>query len=61
MPSDRTEPLSDSRRTYRCNVCGREDVWGDGWSWYGTRFGEQWTDPELVVCSDDCKKASRIG
>ena len=46
-------------KVWRCSHCGKEDVWRDGWEYFGTlecrvcsREGV-----EAVVCSDACRAA----
>jgi hypothetical protein len=48
-----TRPL-EGRKLHRCDVCGRLDVWDDGWSCYGPMEPE-FVDDLLKVCSDACR------
>ncbi len=49
--------LDFRRRVWECNVCQALGNWGSGWAYYG-RIDE----PDLVVCSDDCRaRAIRDG
>lgn len=43
------------RVVWRCSHCGKEDIWGDGWKYFGPiecRCGA--TGVRAVVCSDKC-------
>jgi len=43
------------RRSYKCDGCGREGLWDDNWSFYGS-IGHQETCPADLptACSDQC-------
>lgn len=40
-------------KTWRCAQCGKLEIWGPGWSWYGSHL-----EMEFVVCSEACRVAS---
>lgn len=46
-----------ARRRYRCDACGRVDVWGPDWSFFGSIILEE-TCPDLLphVCSEACRE-----
>lgn len=39
-----------SGNIHRCTICGRHDVWGPEWTWFG-KIDEE---PKLRTCSRDC-------
>lgn len=46
------------RRRWTCDGCGRIDVWGPGWQWFGAlsdkRTGRE-PAIEHIICSAECK------
>lgn len=46
-------------RVWRCSHCGREDVWRDGWEFYGSYECLVCSAPRVlaVTCSDACRAA----
>lgn len=54
-------------KSWKCDGCGRVDLWGPSWSWYGSyaevedaAHGEV-ADAIRVACSDGCRdKALRV-
>lgn len=51
-----------NRRLWKCAECGRVDVWGPGWAWYG-RYGKRHEDEyqiSRVVCSEKCRKGEPL-
>lgn len=46
-------------RVWRCSHCGKEDVWRDGWTYYGAVECLNCSQTEVlaVVCSDACRDA----
>jgi hypothetical protein len=46
--------------SYRCNCCGKEELWNDGWAWYGSyrdleNQGMKNAEPVLFMCSSLCR------
>jgi hypothetical protein len=41
---------------WRCSHCGKEDVWRDGWQYYGPVecLGCGGSGARAVLCSDEC-------
>ena len=54
---------SDGRRIWTCAACGKRDVWGDEWRWFG-RYGmhKDWEEHiiERVVCSAACAGTDEV-
>lgn len=53
---------TDGRELYRCDCCGRVDVWDDGWAWHGSYrqiddFGMKDVAPIMTICSPECRIA----
>lgn len=46
---------TQARRLYQCDCCGKTDVWGDTWAWYGSWRAMDDGDPLLTICSADCR------
>lgn len=48
------------RKLYRCDGCGRWDVWGPGWTWFSTGPPNKHSDPEpeFYACSSECRRKS---
>lgn len=46
-------------RVWRCSHCGREDVWRDGWQYFGPLecLGCGGVGARAVLCSDACRRA----
>ena len=46
-------------QVWRCSHCGKEDVWRDGWEYFGTlECRVCWkAGVEAVTCSDACRMA----
>ena len=46
-------------KVWRCSHCGKEDVWRDGWQYWGSIECRACWAPEVfaVMCSDACAKA----
>lgn len=40
--------------TYKCDICGKIDQWGDTWSWWGSLL-QQENVPVPTVCSKTCE------
>jgi hypothetical protein len=56
MPIIRTE----ARRLYKCDCCGRSDVWSDSWAWFGSfkqldDEGMKGVKPVMTMCSAECR------
>lgn len=56
MPIIRTE----ARRLYRCDCCGKTDVWSGSWAWYGSYKqlddeGMKGVAPVMTMCSPECR------
>lgn len=56
MPIIRTE----ARRLYQCDCCGKTDIWGDDWAWFGSYrqledVGMEGVKDVTVICSADCR------
>ena len=46
-----------TRQRWVCDACGKVEVWGPGWSWFGSyRDLEDGTDVP-TWCSDQCRPA----
>lgn len=46
------------RWLWRCSGCGKQDFWGQGWTWFGCwadRTRAHLQHVEWVACSDECK------
>lgn len=50
MPIIRTE----ARRLYRCDCCGKTDIWSDGWRWFGSYRQLDEDEPVMTMCSAEC-------
>jgi hypothetical protein len=46
-------PSPPSGRNHQCDVCGKVDVWGPSWSWYGA-IDDEWAPK---ACSAECALA----
>lgn len=56
MPIIRTE----ARRLYRCDCCGKTDVWDANWAWHGSYKqleddGLRDVKPVITICSAECR------
>ena len=47
-------------REYTCDVCGKNDVWGDGWSRYGNIRDEDDGHQMPIACSEKCAPAAKL-
>ena len=43
-----------SGKLYQCSACGKENIWGPTWSWYGSLADLEYGRPTLKFCSDTC-------
>lgn len=43
-----------SGRIHKCNACGKEDIWGPTWSYYGSYRQVEEELPVYKACSDEC-------
>lgn len=43
-----------SGKVHKCTVCGKEDIWGPTWSWYGSYADLEEGRVALRFCSDAC-------
>ena len=41
---------------HKCTVCGIKDVWGAGWSWYGSWKLLEDGKPITRCCSEKCRQ-----
>jgi hypothetical protein len=39
---------------HTCGACGKQDIWGLGWSWYGSYRDQDDGLPIFKACSDAC-------
>lgn len=51
---------SEARRLYQCDYCGKQDVWGNDWAWFGSYkqlddYDSLKGNDVLVMCSADCR------
>lgn len=58
-----TEPIElvdDAQpvRLWTCDVCGRQDVWGDDWQSYSSINIEENCGHRVVTCSRVCRESS---
>lgn len=44
----------NGRRLHRCCICGHFDVWGKGWTWYGSFNDLDNAVPVAKLCSKLC-------
>jgi hypothetical protein len=60
---DLTTPKLIPPRVWTCGQCGRQDVWGPGWVWFGDLGGDLLReDPvRFVACSKECARQSPWG
>ncbi len=42
-----------------CDTCGKQELWNDNWSWYGSWNDEEDGKPLIFACSDACKQPVR--
>ena len=54
-PDEPQEP-----RRYTCDVCGKNDVWGAGWSRYGNIRDEDDGHQMPIACSKKCAPAAKL-
>ncbi len=44
-----------ARNKYKCDICGKIDFWGDGWSRYSSgALDDCCPDEAPTTCSDEC-------
>ena len=44
-----------NKKVHTCSTCGKQDIWGEGWQWYGS-----WKDIDdgkeiTKTCSTECR------
>lgn len=50
-----------ARTEWKCDICGKVDFWGEGWSQYSSLLIDE-TCPQdaLTTCSDACKDDAEL-
>lgn len=48
-------------RLHICSVCGKVDVWGRTWEWFGSEVDVDEGRPITKVCSEACKRKAPRG
>lgn len=45
-----------ARNVYKCDACGKRDIWGNGFVWLGSLLLEE-NEPDALIhaCSDECR------
>ena len=46
-----------SASVWKCDECGNEGVWADGWQWYGSYRDQDDYGIFLTFCSNKCARA----
>lgn len=41
-------------RVHTCSACGKQEVWGPTWAWYGSYKQMDNDEPLFKACSDAC-------
>lgn len=59
LEDDEGPPEPPSGRIHECVTCGKQDVWGPTWLWYGSYrqledFGLPGVEPIFKACSIEC-------
>lgn len=56
-----TMKVEQGKRLWMCDGCGRTDVWGESWQWYGSLkdLDDSAWERMAIACSDQCRSAAR--
>ena len=49
------EIKTNSKRLYKCDVCGKVENWNNEWQWFGSYKDQEDGKPILYVCSVKCR------